>query len=233
MYNQARKPKQGWTVRPGEPRPHQDHFENNHRQEQDMQALRDRIMKEGKNLGNGILKVDGFINHQVDPMLMNSCGQEFSNLFKDVGATKILTAEISGIAPALTTGIHMGLPVVYARKQKPITMPDQVFLTLSPSHTKGRLVELIISPEYLAGGEKVLIIDDFLASGATILGLVRLAQTAGAEVVGIGAVIEKLFEGGRANLETLGVPVHSLVCITSMDDQKIVFRPEDDAGPTA
>lgn len=196
-----------------------------------MKALKDRIMRDGKNLGNGILKVDGFINHQVDPMLMNSCGQEFARLFAGVGATKILTAEISGIAPALTAGIHMGLPVLYARKQKPITMPDQVFLTLSPSHTKGRLVELIISPEYLAGGEKILIIDDFLASGATILGLARLAQTAGAEVVGIGAVVEKLFEGGRSTLEFLGVPIHSLVCITSMEQGQIIFGPDNDAEP--
>ena len=141
-----------------------------------MQELIDRIRREGKNLGNGILKVDGFINHQVDPVLMDSCGKEFSRRFSDIGATKILTAEISGIAPAIATGFHMGLPVVYARKTKPITMPDQVFLTLTPSHTKGRTVELIVSPEFLAGGERILIIDDFLASGATILGLVRLAQ---------------------------------------------------------
>jgi xanthine phosphoribosyltransferase len=188
-----------------------------------MQTLIDRIKRDGKNLGNGILKVDGFINHQVDPQLMDGCGREFARLFAQVGATKILTAEISGIAPALTTGIHMGVPVVYARKQKPITMPDQVFLTLSPSHTKGHLVELIVSPEYLAGGEKVLIIDDFLASGATILGLVRLAQTAGAEIVGIGAVIEKLFEGGRASLNFLGIPIHSLVCITNMENGQIEF----------
>ena len=111
-----------------------------------------------------------------------------------------MTAEISGIAPALTTALHLGLPVVYARKTKPITMPDQVYLTLAPSHTKGRMVELIISPEYLTGKEKVLIIDDFLASGATILGLVRLAEAAGAKVVGIGALIEKNFEGGREAL---------------------------------
>ncbi len=95
------------------------------------------------------------------------------------------------------TGLHMNLPVVYARKHKPITMPDQVFLTLAPSHTKGRTVELIVSPEFLAGGERVLIIDDFLASGATILGLVRLANTAGSIIVGIGALVEKTFEGGR------------------------------------
>jgi len=188
-----------------------------------MQALIDRIQREGKNLGNGILKVDGFINHQVDPALMDACGREFARRFQAVGATKILTAEISGIAPALMTGLHMGLPVVYARKHKPITMPDQVFLTLSPSHTKGRMVELIISPEYLAGGEKVLIIDDFLASGATILGLARLANIAGANIVGIGALVEKLFEGGRQALSSLGVPIESLACITSMDDEQIRF----------
>jgi xanthine phosphoribosyltransferase len=191
-----------------------------------MQVLKERIIREGKNLGNGILKVDGFINHQVDPQLMDTCGKELAARFKNIGATKILTAEISGIAPALTTGLHMGLPVVYARKHKPITMPDQVYLTLTPSHTKGNIVELIISPEYLAGGERVLIIDDFLASGATIKGLVRLAQTAGAKIVGVGALVEKIFEGGRATLAFLDVPVISLVTIRSMDAGEIIFAEE-------
>jgi xanthine phosphoribosyltransferase len=188
-----------------------------------MEELKNRILKEGKNLGGGILKVDGFINHQVDPQLMDLCGQELARRFQNVHATKVLTAEISGIAPALTTALHLGLPVVYARKSKPITMPDQVFLTLTPSHTKGRTVELIISPEYLAGGERVLIIDDFLASGATILGLARLAQTAGAQIVGVGALVEKIFEGGRGALEHLGVPVESLACIRSMEGDTILF----------
>jgi xanthine phosphoribosyltransferase len=189
-----------------------------------MQLLEERILREGKNLGNGILKVDGFVNHQVDPILMDVCGQEFARRFQDIGATKILTAEISGIAPALTTGIHMKLPVVYARKHKPITMPDQVFLTLTPSHTKGRNVELIISPEYLTNRERVLIIDDFLATGATILGLVRLATTAGAAIVGVGALIEKNFEGGRDALAHLNIPIESLACITAMENDHIDFR---------
>jgi xanthine phosphoribosyltransferase len=188
-----------------------------------MQQLKDRITRDGQILGNGILKVDSFINHQVDPALMDACGREFAKRFEKVGATKILTAEISGIAPALTTGLHLGLPVVYARKNKPVTMPDQVYLTLAPSHTKGRMVELIVSPEYLANSEKVLIIDDFLASGATILGLVRLAEAAGSKVVGIGALIEKIFEGGRNALSSVGVQVESLACITSLDDNKIPF----------
>jgi xanthine phosphoribosyltransferase len=155
---------------------------------------------------------------------MNAAGEAFAQYFKAVGATKILTAEISGIAPAVFTGYHMQLPVVYARKHKPITMPDQVLLTLAPSHTKGRTVELIVSPEYLAGGERVLIIDDFLASGATILGLVRLAEAAGARVVGIGALIEKAFEGGRQALAELTVPIYSLAVIQSMEADQIQFE---------
>ena len=191
--------------------------------EADVKELEERILRDGKNLGGGILKVDSFVNHQVDPLLMDACGREFARRFASIGATKVLTAEISGIAPAVTTAVHLGLPVVYARKTKPITMPDQVYLTLAPSHTKGRMVELIVSPEYLANGERVLIIDDFLASGQTILGLARLAEASGSRIVGIGALIEKTFEGGRDALKKLGVPIESLACITSMEDDKIVF----------
>jgi len=188
-----------------------------------VKELEQRIRRDGQVLPGGILKVDSFVNHQVDAGLMDRCGREFAARFAALGATKVLTAEISGIAPALTTALHLGIPVVYARKTKPITMPDQVYLTLAPSHTKGRMVELIVSPEYLASGEKVLIIDDFLASGATILGLVRLAEAAGARVIGIGALIEKSFEGGRAVLQPLGIPVESLTRIDSMDGDALVF----------
>lgn len=188
-----------------------------------MNALEQRILSDGQNLGGGILKVDGFINHQVDPSLMDQCGQELAHRFAGIGATKILTAEISGIAPALTTAQHMGLPVVYARKSKPVTMPDQIFLTLAPSHTKGRQVELIVSPEYLRSDARVLIIDDFLASGQTIMGLVRLATSAGAQIVGIGTLIEKSFEGGRQLLSSLGVPIEALAVVSDMSDGQIIF----------
>ena len=191
-----------------------------------MDLLKQRIMTEGKNLGKGILKVDRFINHQVDPNLMDACGVEFARLFAGTSAVKILTAEISGIAPALMAGKYLNLPVVYARKTKPVTMPSDVYITVAPSHTKGHNTELIVSPEYLLRDEDILIIDDFLASGATIVGLVRLAQTAGSNVVGIGTLIEKTFEGGRNKLAYLGVPVHSLVSISSMDDGKIIFTDE-------
>jgi xanthine phosphoribosyltransferase len=134
-----------------------------------------------------------------------------------------LTAEISGIAPALLTALELKVPVVYARKTKPVTMPDTVIMTTAPSHTKGVSVDLMVSPEYLGPNERVLIIDDFLASGQTILGLVRLAQAAGANVIGIGALIEKTFEGGRKILEQAGLHVESLAQITAMTDDQIVF----------
>ncbi len=189
-----------------------------------MEALKQRILAEGKHLGNGILKVDSFLNHQVDPALMMDCGRELARQFATVGANKVLTAEISGIAPALATAYHLGVPLVFARKHKPITMPEEVFLTYTPSPTKGRVVELMISPEYIGRGDRILIIDDFLASGATILGLARLAQTAGAQVVGVGALIEKIFEDGRRRLEAeLGVPIVSLARIARFEGQHIIF----------
>jgi xanthine phosphoribosyltransferase len=188
-----------------------------------MQLLKDRITQDGKILNNGILKVDGFINHQVDPMLMDACGKELARRFAGLGADRILTAEISGIAPALMTARYLNLPVVYARKTKPVTMPDTVYLTIAPSHTKGHMVELIVSPEYLPRGEKVLIVDDFLASGSTILGLVRLVHAAGAELVGIGTLVEKYFESGREILSKYNIPIESLACIQTMENGIITF----------
>ena len=117
-----------------------------------MKKMKDLILRDGTYLGNGILKVDSFINHQVDPDFMQACGEEFARRFHPVRPTRILTAEISGIAPAIMTGLAMNVPVVFARKSKPVTMPDQVYLTIAPSHTRGINVDLIVSPEYLARG---------------------------------------------------------------------------------
>ncbi len=191
-----------------------------------MDMLKQRILSEGRNLGRGILKVDGFVNHQVDPALMHACGEELARRFAHLHVTRVLTAEISGIAPALMTAVALGVPVVYARKSKPVTMPESVFLTTAPSHTKGTEVNLMVSPEYLAAGQRVLIVDDFLASGQTILGLIRLARAAGADVVGIGTLIEKSFEGGRRALRAaLGeeLPIESLAIIASMQQGEIRF----------
>jgi len=188
-----------------------------------MEALKERIRREGKNLGRGILKVDSFINHQVDPALMLAIGGALAAHFGALGITKVLTAEISGIAPALTTALALGVPVVYGRKTKPITMPEQIYVQSAPSHTKGQEIQLMVSPEFLGPQDKVLIIDDFLATGHTIMALVRLAHEAGAEVIGVGAVIEKSFEGGRAQLEAMGLRVRSLAVIEKMTDDEIIF----------
>jgi xanthine phosphoribosyltransferase len=188
-----------------------------------MKALQERILRDGENLGRGILKVDSFINHQVDPTLMLEAGRELATRFADVGATKVLTAEISGIAPAMTTALALDVPLLYARKTKPVTMTDPVYVEAAPSHTKGVSVFLMTSPEFLGPGDRILIIDDFLASGQTIMALVRMVRHAGAELVGIGALIEKAFEGGRADLGRLGVPLHALAVITEMTDGRITF----------
>jgi xanthine phosphoribosyltransferase len=189
-----------------------------------MEALKQRILRDGENLGRGILKVDSFVNHQVDPALMMEAGRELAARFAGAGATKVLTAEISGIAPALTTAIALNLPLVYARKSMPVTMTEPVYVETAPSHTKGVPVFLMASPEYLGPGDRILIIDDFLASGQTITALVRIVRHAGAQLVGIGALIEKAFEGGRSQLEGLGIPLHALVSIASMSDGEIVFE---------
>jgi xanthine phosphoribosyltransferase len=188
-----------------------------------MKALKERILLDGQNLGGGILKVDSFINHQVDPTLMMEAGKELAAFFAGIGTTKVLTAEISGIAPALTTALHLGVPLVYARKTKPVTMTEPVYVEAAPSHTKGVSVFLMCSPEFLSPGDRVLIIDDFLASGQTIRALVRMVSHAEAELVGIGALIEKGFEGGRDDLEPLGVPLHALVTITDMSNGEFTF----------
>ena len=154
---------------------------------------------------------------------MLAAGGALAAHFGALGINKVLTAEISGIAPALTTALSLGVPVVYGRKTKPITMPDKIFVSSAPSHTKGKEVQLMVSPEFLNSNDKVLIIDDFLATGHTIMALVRLAQQAGAEVIGVGAVIEKSFEGGRAQLEALGLRVRSLAVIKEMTDDQIIF----------
>ena len=154
---------------------------------------------------------------------MLAVGGALAAHFGAMGITKVLTAEISGIAPALTTALALGVPVVYGRKTKPITMPEDAFIATAPSHTKGQEVNLMVSPEFLRRGDKILIIDDFLATGNTIMALVELARQAGAEVLGVGAVIEKSFEGGRASLEGMGLRVRSLAVIEAMTDDEIIF----------
>lgn len=188
-----------------------------------MQLLRERILAEGRNLGGGILKVDTFINHQVDAQLMMAAGEELARRFRPLGASKVLTAEISGIAPALTTAVALGVPAVYARKVRPVTMPAAAYREAAPSHTKGRVAELFVSPEVILPSDRILVVDDFMASGQTIAALIRIVKQCGAALVGIGALIEKSFEGGRSNLRQEGVPIEALVTIRSMEAGHIEF----------
>jgi xanthine phosphoribosyltransferase len=191
-----------------------------------MQALKQRILAEGRNLGGGILKIDSLLNHQLDSGLLQEMGRELGRRFAGAAIDRILTAEISGIAPALMTGLALGVPVVFARKRKPITMSGRVFVETAPSHTKGGEVSLIVSAEFLRAGERVLIVDDFLATGETLLALARLVESAGASMAGAGVVVEKTFEGGRERLRQgghAGVRIEALAVISSMDEGEIVF----------
>lgn len=190
-----------------------------------MKALIERIRAEGLNLGGGILKVDSIINHQLDPALMADMGAAIAARFSGTPVDRILTAEISGIAPALMTGIEMNVPVVYARKRKPITMSGPVFLETAPSHTKGGETLLLVSAEFLHPGENVLIIDDFLATGKTLLALARIVLSAKANLVGVGVVVEKTFEGGRAAMRAkYDVPIHALATISAMEGDTITVQ---------
>src|SRR5260221_3417137 len=188
-----------------------------------MHELKQRIKADGKNLGDGILKIDSLLNHQIDAGLIMRCGQELARRFADAGVTRILTAEVSGIAPAFAVAASLGVPMVYARKVKPVTMYGPVYLETAPSHTKGMDVQLLVAAEFMPAGERVLIIDDFLATGRTLRSLVRIVRGAKSQVVGIGCVVEKTFEGGRKALEHYGVPIEALGTITSMDNDQIVF----------
>lgn len=193
-----------------------------------MQRLAEAIQGGGLNLGHGILKVDHILNHQIDPGLMRAIGQEMARRFRSAPVDRILTCEVSGIAPALATGLALDVPVVYARKHKPITMSGPVYLETAPSHTRGGEVTLMVAAEFLHAGEHVLVIDDFLASGLTTLAMLRMVVSAQASVAGVGVVIEKSFEQGRACLSSAGfreIPVEALAVVTSMQDGRIVLAP--------
>ena len=190
-----------------------------------MEALKQRILAEGKNLGRGILKIDSFLNHQLDVALLEAVGEEIAARFRAERPSRILTAEVSGIIPAVMTAKALeNIPVVYARKHKPITMMEPIYIETAPSHTKGGEVLLMVSPEFLSAEDRVLIVDDFLATGKTINALARIVQNSGATLVGIAAVVEKIFEGGRENLLHWGVPVEATAVITNMNKGKIVMK---------
>ena len=189
-----------------------------------MNVLKQRILAEGLNMGHGMLKIDSFLNHQLDVKLMEQVGGEIGERFTHCKPNRILTAEVSGIVPAAMAAKALdNIPVVYARKHKPITMSEPVYVEVAPSHTKGSDVNLMVSPEFLTAGDNVLIVDDFLASGKTIEALARIVRNAGANLVGIAVVVEKRFEGGRDALRHWDVPIEAIAEITEMSDSGIIF----------
>ena len=190
-----------------------------------MKELEDRILKDGRCLPGGILKVDNFINHQMDSWLMFQCAAEFMRLFADRKIDKILTIEASGIAPAVLAGYLLRVPVVFAKKAVPKTM-DSAYVTKVHSFTKQREYTVFVSKEYLNAGEHILVIDDFLACGNAAVGLADLCAQAGATVEGLGFLVEKAFQGGRRLIaeRISGARVESLAIISSLDAGKIEFQ---------
>ena len=188
-----------------------------------MKALKERILRDGKCLEGGILKVDNFINHQMDPILMKSIGVEFVRRFASDRINKVITVEASGIAPAIMVGYLLELPVVFAKKKKPSTM-DNMLVTSVYSFTKNRSYDVCVSKDFLCKGDRVLFIDDFLANGNAAKGIMDLVEQAGAEVVGMGFIIEKSFQHGGDVLRDMGIKVESLAIIDSLDNCKIKIR---------
>lgn len=188
-----------------------------------MEALKERILKDGKCLEGGILKVDSFINHQMDPVLMKRVADEFARRFASAGADKIITIEASGIAPAIMTGYVMGLPVVFAKKKKPVTM-EGMLSTEVYSFTKRRTYDICVSGEFVCPGDRLLFIDDFLANGNAAKGIADLARQAGAELAGMGFIIEKEFQHGGKMLRDMDFRVESLAVIESLDNCRITFK---------
>ena len=189
-----------------------------------MQALVDKIRSQGVDLGHNILKVDGFINHQVEPQLTLQIGTHLALGLLEAGVrrvTKVVTAEVSGIAFAVQTGIALDVPAIFARKIRPITMPANAYRRVVVSPTKGSEVELVLNPEHISAKDRVVLVDDFLASGETLVALHELVSQSGAEIVGIGCVIEKTFQRGRHLLAPYNIPVVTLAQIHAMEGGQI------------
>ncbi|MED4226840.1 xanthine phosphoribosyltransferase [Neobacillus cucumis] len=188
-----------------------------------MRLLEEKIKSDGRVLSDQVLKVDSFLNHQIDPFLMNEIGKEFASRFANEGITKIVTIESSGIAPAVMAGLYMNVPVVFARKRKSLTLTDDLLTASVHSFTKNETSEISISKKYLDQDDRVLVIDDFLANGQAALGLVDIINQSGAKVMGIGIVIEKSFQQGTEKLQELGLRVESLARIASLSNGEVQF----------
>ena len=192
-----------------------------------MKKLEERILRDGQLLGENILKVDSFLTHQVDFSLMKEIGQVFAEAVKDAGITKVVTIEASGIAPAVYVAEALGLPMIFAKKAKNITMTEGILTAEVYSFTKQVTSTVSISGKFLNSDDKVLIIDDFLAKGQAAKGLITIIEQAGAQVEAVGIVIEKSFQDGRQLLETAGYRVLSLARIAGFEKGQVVFTEAD------
>ena len=188
-----------------------------------MKSLKEKILAEGKVLSENVLKVDSFLNHQIDPLLMKEIGDEFANRYADQIITKVLTIESSGIAPATFLGLTIGAPVVFARKRKSLTLSDNLYTSKVFSFTKNESNDISVSKDFLTADDNVLIIDDFLANGEAVKGLVDIANQAGANVIGVGIVIEKGFQQGGKQLREQGLRIESLARIKSLENGHVEF----------
>ena len=189
-----------------------------------MKILKDRIVADGVAIGTEIVKVDSFLNHQIDVELLDQIGQEFAKRFQDCGVTKILTVEASGIAVACMAARHFGnIPVVFAKKTAPNTMTEGFYGAEVKSFTKGTTSVVRVSEKFLKKEDHILIIDDFLAHGEAALGMANLVEQAGASLAGVGSVIEKQFQGGSDRLRASGIRVESLAVIEAINDGEITF----------
>lgn len=191
-----------------------------------MKELQARIKQDGQVLGKDVLKVDSFLNHQIDPLLMQRMGEEFYQHFREFPITKILTVESSGIAPAVMTGLAFQKPVVFARKHKSLTLKDDLYVADVYSFTKKTANKISISQKFLSATDHVLIVDDFLANGQAVAGLTDIIKQADAHLEGIGIVIEKTFQKGRQLIDRQHIPIFSLARIKAFENGQVVFEEE-------
>lgn len=191
-----------------------------------MKLLEDRIRRDGKVLPGGILKIDSFLNHCMDPVLLNEMAGEVARLFGSMGVNKILTIESSGIALAILVGLAMNCPVVYAKKSRSLNISDNVYSSDVDSYTHKTTNHVVVSKEYLSDTDRILAVDDFLATGAALRGLRDLVNQAGGEFVGAAIAVEKVFQNGGNDLRAEGMRIESLASIAAMDDYTVTFAGE-------
>lgn len=192
-----------------------------------MKLLEDRIKRDGEVLDGDVLKINSFLNHQVDPKLMMQVGEEFKRLFADEKIDKILTCEASGIAPGIMTAYQLGVPMVFARKKKPSTLNDAVYWADVFSYTKKVTNKICVEEKFLHKGEHLLIVDDFVAHGEAVKGMVNIAKQAGCNIVGVGAVVAKTFQGGSDWVKNEGLRFEALASIDNFKDGKVHFEGEE------